>query len=217
MQIYGHRGAGPPQHENTLAAFAHAAARDAHGVELDVRAHGDSLLVIHDDSVDRTTDGHGTLAGLDLYTIRSLDAGAGQQIPLLDEVIALAATHPQLDLNLEIKDRRAAELLAHRLATDARLARRVVVSAFAPCHLALVAGCAPRMALICTDDASDACRQARALGCEALHPHHRQVDRELQLTARSYGLLIRAWTVNAPDERHRLHALGVDAIITDQP
>lgn len=217
MQIYGHRGAGPPQHENTLAAFAYADACGAHGIELDIRAHGDALLVIHDDSVDRTTNGRGALAECDLAYLRSLDAGAGQRIPLLDEVIAFAAERPDLDLNIEIKDHQAARLLAHRLTTNAWLARRTVASAADPIHLALVAGCTPRLALICDHDASEACRVARELGCEALHPHHRLVDRQLRATATDHGLLLRAWTVNDPTERRRLDLLGVDAVFTDAP
>jgi glycerophosphoryl diester phosphodiesterase len=94
--IWAHRGApksvpGKPLPENTLAAFRQAAALGADGIEMDVQRTKDgALIVIHDETVDRTTSGRGRVADLTLAEIRALDAGGGEKVPTFDEVIAFA-------------------------------------------------------------------------------------------------------------------------------
>lgn len=90
-QVIAHRGGPANAPENTLAAFRHAISLDVDWIELDVRMTADgALVVIHDDTVDRTTDGSGRVAELTLAQIRALDAGNGERVPTFEEAIALA-------------------------------------------------------------------------------------------------------------------------------
>ena len=94
--IWAHRGASASAPENTLAAFRAAEAAGAAGIELDVHLSADGVpVVIHDETVDRTTDGHGPVAALTLCRLRQLDAGrwfapafAGEALPTLEEILA---------------------------------------------------------------------------------------------------------------------------------
>ena len=90
-QLIAHRGSSAYAPENTLTAFRHAIEAGADWIEMDVqRTQDDQLVVIHDETVDRTTDGTGRVADLTLAQIRALDAGNGEQVPTFSEAIALA-------------------------------------------------------------------------------------------------------------------------------
>src|SRR6476661_4186647 len=91
--LLGHRGAPHEAPENTLAAFQRAFAYGIDGVETDVQRTADGhLVLIHDDRVDRTTNGQGNVRELKWDELRALDAGQGERIPSLDELLALAAS-----------------------------------------------------------------------------------------------------------------------------
>ena len=100
MIIIGHRGASGNFPENTLAAFRHAAALGCPWVELDVHLLEGELVVIHDEQLDRTTNGRGHLEAAGLAAVRALDAGNGEQVPLLSEV--LTALNGQVAINVEL-------------------------------------------------------------------------------------------------------------------
>ncbi|GAA1954002.1 glycerophosphodiester phosphodiesterase [Microbacterium aquimaris] len=100
--VAAHRGASIERPENTLAAFAAAIAHGADGIELDVALSADGVpVVVHDDTVDRTTDGHGPVDGFTVAQLAALDAGAGEGVPTLAEVLALA--EGRVEVNIEIK------------------------------------------------------------------------------------------------------------------
>lgn len=101
--VYGHRGASSTLPENTLSAFELAFEVGAEGIELDVALSADGIpIVMHDRSIDRTTDGTGDVNALTLEQLRGMDAGGGQRIPTLDEVLALALRYGA-EVNIEIK------------------------------------------------------------------------------------------------------------------
>ncbi len=109
--VSGHRGASAELPENTLAAFRRAIAHGAEGIELDVALTADGVaVVLHDSTVDRTTDGTGAVAELTLAEVRALDAGAGERVPTLDEVLSLA--EGRAEVNIEIKAADAAPAVA---------------------------------------------------------------------------------------------------------
>ncbi|WP_158609608.1 glycerophosphodiester phosphodiesterase [Cellulomonas triticagri] len=113
--VSGHRGASFELPENTLAAFRRALEHGADGIELDVALTSDGVaVVLHDESVDRTTDGTGSVADLTLAQVRALDAGGGERVPTLDEVLALAAG--RAEVNIEIKAADAAPAVAEVVA-----------------------------------------------------------------------------------------------------
>jgi glycerophosphoryl diester phosphodiesterase len=126
--IGGHRGAPDLAPENTMAGFRAAVAAGAEYLELDVRRSADGVLVVvHDDTVDRTTEGHGPVAELSMAELRALDAGRrfhpryeGEQIPLLDDVLAWVEATPTVGLVVEAKaDGVGADIAAAILASSA--------------------------------------------------------------------------------------------------
>jgi len=108
--IAAHRGSVAQAPENTLAAFRWAEVTGAHLVEADLRVAADgTLVVIHDDRVNRTTDGRGRVDELSLETLRALDAGRGQMIPTIDEVLAFVRTS-RASLLLDVKNSRRVDV-----------------------------------------------------------------------------------------------------------
>lgn len=111
MRVVAHRGNSSVAPQNTLAAFEAAWRAGADAIELDVQLTADrQVVVIHDDTVDATTDGTGPVAGLTLAQVRALDAGgwfspafAGQRVPAFDEVVGLLLDRPGIDLLCEVK------------------------------------------------------------------------------------------------------------------
>ncbi|MYJ75784.1 MAG: glycerophosphodiester phosphodiesterase, partial [Gammaproteobacteria bacterium] len=110
MLIIGHRGAAGLAPENTLAGFARAVELGVDGVELDVHLAGPEVVVIHDERVDRTTNGVGLVRDLTFAELRRLDAGDGQRVPTLKEVLDLVPEH--MLVNIELKGVGTAEPVA---------------------------------------------------------------------------------------------------------
>ena len=132
MRIFAHRGASAQAPENTLAAFELALTQGAWWLELDVQCLEDELVVLHDDTLDRTTDGEGPLAALTLAQLRALDAGQGERVPLLRELLERLAGRAAL--NVELKGpgtgAPAARLLAQQVAQGRWAADAILLSAF---------------------------------------------------------------------------------------
>src|SRR5215470_8207985 len=130
MIIFGHRGApGYPRHgENTIASFTKALRCGAGGLEFDVRRCGDGrLVVIHDDTIDRTTSGKGRVENLSYEELRKFDAGFGEPVPLLTDVLEQFGT--RCLLNVELKDPGIATDVK-KLILERRLERHVIISSF---------------------------------------------------------------------------------------
>src|SRR5437667_5115608 len=130
MIIFGHRGAPgyPRQGENTIASFRKALQCGATGLEFDVRRCGDGrLVVIHDDTIDRTTNGKGGVGHLSYEELRQFDAGFGEPIPLLTDVLDQFGT--RCLLNIELKDSGIASDVRN-VVLERRLEGHVIVSAF---------------------------------------------------------------------------------------
>ncbi|WP_437643928.1 glycerophosphodiester phosphodiesterase [Sorangium sp. So ce362] len=226
--LFGHRGVrgegAPP--ENTLAAFAEAAAQGADGIELDVRVCGSGELVaLHDPDLARVTQGADPRAAAALRwdELRQVDLG-GDRVPLLSEVLAFARGR-RLAVNVEMKrdvpDRAAVALATARLlrAWDPR--HPVLVSSFDPVMLAsfrVMAPAVPRALLVHRSRYHDAAvRLAPALGVLAAHIERTIASPERIALLKRQGRVINVWTVNDPGEARDLAALGVDGLITDAP
>jgi glycerophosphoryl diester phosphodiesterase len=229
--ILAHRGASASAPENTLAAFALAMEQGADGIELDVtRCATGEVVVIHDATVDRTTDGSGAVTALPLETLRALDAGAwfgpswsGERIPLLDEVFELVGG--RLRINIEIKREGSGAGLEEQLAAQVRrhaLQHDVIISSFSPRALRRIRHFAPELprALLTALPAPLELTLAWAtplIEPRALHPHHGMVSATMIRKAHHRGLRVNVWTVNDPAAMRRMIALEVDGIITDRP
>jgi glycerophosphoryl diester phosphodiesterase len=231
--VIAHRGASAYAPENTLAAFQLAAEQGADAIELDVDLTRDGhVVVMHDATIERTTNGHGRVHDLALDEIRQADAGVwkgvafkGERVPLLQEVFE--AVGQQLLINVEIKDMsllgNGLEARVIALIEQHDLIERVLISSFNPFALRRVKRINPHLAcgLICAPDLPIFLREAWLAPVipqrNARHPHHSQVNRRAVDRLHTQGLAVNVWTVNqAGVARAMIHA-GVDGIIGDDP
>jgi glycerophosphoryl diester phosphodiesterase len=232
--IWAHRGASDDAPENTLAAFALALEQGADGLELDVTLSADGVpVVIHDDTLDRTTNGYGPVRWQTLAALKQLEAGypaqfggqfAGERLPTLDEVFA--AFGPRTRINVELKqDRAPGRPLAPAVVALIQrhgLARRVIVSSFQFSNLRQVRALDPTLPIgllytIATGGArlvrwltGDLHPEAHHPGCYALAP-------EQVAWFHAQGLRVNTWTVNAEADLRRFAQAGVDGLITNRP
>jgi glycerophosphoryl diester phosphodiesterase len=222
--IWAHRGASANAPENTLAAFRAAEKAGADGIELDIHLSRDGVpVVIHDDTLDRTTNGRGPVADKRWSEIRRLDAGkwfsanfAGEHPPSLEEVLTLVSD--RLRLNLEIKDPRAGTAVLHLLAEFPRA--RVLVSSFDYGLLENLRREAPNLPLAFLIDSPfwrRAFSRAVACGAEALNPRHDRLSRTLLAACRERGLAVYPWTVDEPGLLLRMRRVEVDGVFTNDP
>ncbi len=222
--VWAHRGAAVDAPENTLVAFAAAEAAGADGIELDVHLSRDGVLVvIHDEWVERTTDGRGRVAELRLAELRRLDAGSwfsprfsGEPIPVLDEVLDWAGD--RLRLNIEIKEAAAGGALLDLLPHYPRA--QVLVSSFDHRLLAELRRRDARLPLgfLFEDDSwRRVLRRALVCGAESLHPREDCVSRPLVAACKDHGLALYPWTVDDPGRIRALRRLQVDGLFTNDP
>lgn len=213
----GHRGACGYKPENTLASFAHALALGCDWVELDVHALDGELLVIHDKSVDRTTTGSGLISAMSLEEVRRLDAGDGEQIPTLDEVIALIDRRCRI--NVELKGADTAEPVNSAL-------DRYVASGWAPEDFLVssfnheeLSRAAPgwRRGVLFPNLPGDWLHQALALAAWSVNFHRKDVTAGLVEAAHEAGLKVLVYTVNKPTDIKRIINTGADGIFSDYP
>jgi len=229
--VIAHRGASAYAPENTLAAFNLALELGADGVELDVSLTKDRVpVVLHDDTVDRTTNGHGAVNQMTLAQVKELDASnkfekyCGEIIPTLEEV--LRAITWRGSVNIELKNL-TLQTDGVEAATDAVIKNvgaldKVMVSSFNPIALRRMYKLDPRIprGLLYRPNLPIFLRRAwlRPLAHPtALHPQYSMITRAFVAWAHAKGYKVNTWTVDDPDEMKRLIALGVDAMMTNKP
>lgn len=229
--IFGHRGASAYAPMNTIPAFELAAEQGAHGVELDVHLTADGeLIIVHDFTIDHTTDGTGTITDRTLAELKEFDAGswfdtrfAGEKLPTLDEVFE--AVGDKLYINVEIKTlSRTAdgteEVVAECIHRH-NMAERVIVSSFNPYVLKRFRPIAPDIPIGYLLHPASLTDESRTIltpnDYEALHYYQDMLgDDELEF-AKKHDKPINTWTVNDTELAVRLKSQGVRGIITDTP
>lgn len=231
--IIGHRGAKASAPENTLAGIRQARREGAAWVEFDVKLTADGHAVLmHDETVERTTDGRGAVAAMSLADLKRLDAGVrfggawrGERVPTLREALAVLA---ELDMgfNLELKPcpGRAAET-AHVALADVAAAWPAerpapIVSSFAAEALAAATGGLPPGATLgyLVDELPNTWRDdATRLGCRFVHVGWRKLTRAQAASIRDAGYGLIVWTVNERPRAKELLAWGAAAVISDCP
>lgn len=220
--IVGHRGAAGEEPENTVRSFDAALRQGADALEFDVRVSADGTpVVIHDATVDRTTDGTGPVASLTVRALGELNAGHGEPVPLLADVLARYPDHP---LIVEIKETRAAEpaLAVLHGSRDRVLVGSFMHEALAPFRRAGFAVAASRRqaATFWAVARTGLAAPRGALAAFTVPEYHgrlRVVDRRFVRAARRRGLPVHVWTVDEPGDARRLWVLGVSGIITNFP
>ena len=228
--LVAHRGAGLLAPENTLAAMRVGAAHGYRMFEFDVKLSADGKpILLHDATLDRTTNGRGFAGALTLAEITQLDAGswhgpawAGEPVPTFANVAAWLRANG-LMANVEIKPvpGREAETGAAVAIAAAHAWRGAAVppllSSFSEDALAAAQRAVPRLprALLVDRVPEDWPARLRRLGCAALDAKHLALDAELIARARGEGVRVLTYTPNEPARVDALRAWGVDAVITD--
>jgi glycerophosphoryl diester phosphodiesterase len=230
--IIAHRGACAHAPENTLAAFRLALEYGADGFELDAKLSLDGhVMVIHDQTVDRTTDGNGKVRELTLAQLKKLDAGsyfdlqfAGEPLPTLEEVFAElgAKTLINVELTNYASPLDALPDLVADLVIRHGLQERVLFSSFHPLNLVRIRRRLPvTPAAILTEEGKASHWLYSILGRLAApkvaHPHFSDITRVYLEREHRTGRRVNTWTVNDSDEIKRLINMGIDGIITDDP
>ncbi len=231
--LIAHRGAKGTAPENTLASVQAAIDGGAPWVEVDVHRSSDGVLVVmHDRSVNRTTDGRGRIAALTWPEIKALDAGgwfaekfSGEPVPRLSEILDIMGG--RANLLIELKARGIASTAVELIETLG-VADSVAFQSFSAECIHEVKRRAPHIPayiLIHTPKfSSDDRRAARwmvsmaeAVNADGLGLYHRYITPSLRSLTNQHGLSLYAWTVNSPVRFRELAALGVDGVVTDRP
>lgn len=221
MQIIAHRGASGLAPENTLKAIRLALALGAGAIEIDVQLADGELWVFHDRRLERCTDGSGVLTAQSRAYLASLDAGEGEGIPTLWQVMEAIAG--QAELHIELKGAQTADEVA-------RLTRRAetelgftptqwVVSSFHHPELARFAALRPdiRLGALTSTIPLSLAKFAAELGAWSLNCDVDFVDQSLVQDAHDRGLKVLVYTVDEPADQAMLAAIGVDGIFTNRP
>jgi glycerophosphoryl diester phosphodiesterase len=224
-----HRGASVDCPENTLLAFNRAIEMGVDALELDLHLSRDNaLVVIHDSTLDRTTNGFGLVAHHSLADIRKLDAGQGQKVPILSEVFDLVRNN-SLRLCLEIKGHTEAAELATATALvqaveDADLIGRCILTSFSKAALLRVRALQPALSLMLDPSPQNGtltprqiCAQTLRAGANIVSFEGQYVTPELAKECRLVGLILWAWTPTSPEQMREMINLGVQGLVTDQP
>jgi glycerophosphoryl diester phosphodiesterase len=212
----GHRGVMGVEPENTLRSFVRAHREGLDGIELDLHLSKDgALVVMHDETVDRTTDGSGAIKDFTLAELRQLDAGRGERVPVFEEVLDAV---PRLPVQAEIKDVAAARVLAELLRERALL-ERVSVLSFHDEALWEVRQLLPeaRTVLVAGRTGPDLVSRAQAVGARLVSLELRKLSLDVVERCHAADIQVMAWTVNTPNDLALARALGLDGAATDVP
>jgi glycerophosphoryl diester phosphodiesterase len=221
MKIIGHRGAKYIEPENTLRSIKRAIELGVSFIEIDVYicATGE-VVVIHDESVDRTTNGTGLVREMSLQELKDLDAGKGEHIPTLQEVIELI--NKRISLIIEIKVSQAVEpvidIIRHYI-EQGWSDDSFYLASFNHYDLLAAQKLLPQIKCMPVFEGIPLgyTEFVRALNPKAIILYHGTITQEFVQDAHVYGIEVFAYTINKPVMLQRMKALGVDGVATDRP
>jgi len=231
MRIIAHRGFSGRAPENTLAAIREAIDIGADMVEIDVTLSSDGeIVVIHDETLQRTTDGFGPVAESTLRELKALDAGswfsprfAGETIPTLEEV--LTAVKGRILLNIEIKSEAVERGIAADVVAAVRrfeMTDQIVISSFAPTALEQVRGLSPDLVTAVLykpefHQGLDAVDIVEDLGASAFNIKRQRLTAKMMKRCSEHSIPVAVYTVDKKRHMRRMMRKGVAAIFTDHP
>lgn len=218
---FGHRGASGHEPENTVRSVRRALELGADGVEVDVYFVDGQLVVIHDDTLERTTNGRGRATGKTFAYLRSLDAGLGEHIPTLAEIFD--AVDRRAVINVELKGPHTAAPVA-ALVTEYVNHRGwryddFLVSSFDHAQIREAKKLCPeiRIGVLIEKTPRGLAPFTETMGAWSLHASKRCVTPRLVAEAHTHGLKVYVYTVNEPKEIALMQTLGVDGVFSDFP
>ena len=218
-----HRGFSALFPENTMLAFEEALKAGCDGIEFDVHLTADKqIAIIHDETIDRTTNGKGVVKEMTAQQLRTFDAGKGERIPTLDEYLDLVA---RLDIvsNIELKNSlfryEGIEEIVVAKVREHGLSERVIFSSFNHYSILECKRVAPeiRCGFLTGGRPIDAGAYTKQHGIEYLHPGYYALTDSTIAEIHSHGIAINTYTVNDPKEMGRLVSFNVAGVITDNP
>jgi len=213
--IIGHRGAAGLEPENTVRSFKRALEIGVDAIELDVYCVDDHLVVIHDDTLERTTNGRGAVMATTYEALRKLDAGKGERIPTLDEVLELAGD--RVTVNIELKGEGTAAAVARCIAAHSKV--DTLISSFEHAELARFHKAAPdaKVAPLFHRVSPRMFEIAQSLHAWSINLSVKLASAERLATIAESGYRSLVYTVNEPAVARQLKADGATGIFTDYP
>ncbi len=229
-KVWAHRGASGYYPENTMSAFQEAVKQKADGIELDVHLTKDGYLVVcHDETLNRTTNGKGFIKQYDLYELKQLDAGSwfdkkfkGEKIPLLEEAIDLVKKS-NMELNIEIKAGSifypGIEEKVLKMIDKYGIRDKVIISSFDHYSLVKIKSMDKdiKTGILYSEALYRPTDYLKTTGANALHPNYITLTKDIVEEAHSLGVEINTYTVNKEEHIRMIKAMNVNAIITNYP
>ncbi|TNF31377.1 MAG: hypothetical protein EP319_02330 [Deltaproteobacteria bacterium] len=216
MKLLGHRGARFEKPENTMSGFLYALEFGMDGIECDVRKTQDQqIVIIHDETVDRTSNGSGKVSDLSLDELLQLDFGEGEKIQLLENVIPVICE--KAILFIELKDDSVEEVV--EIVSNSEFKDKIVIKSFDHRQLKKISELDPTIELaalmVCTP--SDPELIANSCGASTLSINLSYIDKELVDRAHQSDILICGWNCNDLEQMKNYKALKLDWVGTDTP
>ncbi len=218
MKIISHRGARAEEPENTLRALKRAFVCGADAVEIDTRLSKDcKIVVIHDDTLERTTNGFGKVNEKTLEQLRTFDAGKGEKIPKLSEVLLLAE-NLGIELVIELKEENMEEIVVHEI-VEAGMEKSVIISSFFHPSLLRIKKLAPEIktGVIISCLPIFPVKLAIDAKADVIFPRYPRLNREFVEEASEKEIEIYPWTINSVEDLEKALELGIKGVVTDYP
>lgn len=220
MLCIGHRGARGHAPENTLLSVQTALEMGVDWIEIDVHLVEDELLVMHDPTLDRTTNGTGNIMDYDVSYLRSLDAGQGEKTPFLQEIFDLVDR--RVGINIELKGAGTAVPVVnfiHKQLLKGWTYSDILVSSFEHEMLRTIRQLDANIKIgaLIFQEPDDLAHFAADMGAYAVNPWVKTMSERFVHDAHERGLKVFVYTVNEPVDIERMRNWGVDAVFTDYP
>ena len=220
--VIGHRGAMGHETENTLASVQKALDLGVDMIEIDVfKISSGELVVFHDKTVDRLTNGPGNIEEYNISDLSRLILDGGHKIPMLQDVLKLIDN--KVVLNIELKGANTADKVNHTIDfyTKSRgwSPENFIISSFNWDELRAMRKLNKNVAIavLTEDDPLDAIEVGKELNAVAINPYFKNLDADVAKKIKEAGFKIYTWTVNEPEDIVAMKNLGVDGIITNFP
>lgn len=226
-QIFAHRGFSATHAENTMSSFLAAEKAGADGLELDVQLTSDGeIVVIHDEKIDRTTNGNGFVKDFSYREIRKFNANnkgfKKEPIPALEEVLEWMKTNKLL-CNIEFKNGlipyEGMEKKVIEMVRKYNLSDRIIISSFNHYSIVNSYRLAPEIetAPLFIESIYMPWVYSQSIKAKGIHPKHSTIPDQIVKTTMENGIAVRPYTVNREADMHRLFNVNCTAIITDNP
>jgi len=220
--IIGHRGAMGHETENTLPSIQKAMDLGVDMIEIDVfKLKSGEVVVFHDDTVDRLTNGPGSIEGYNIIELKKLIVNGGHQIPMLQDVLKLIDN--KVALNIELKGAGTADrvnfIMNYYINKKNWSPENFIISSFNWDELKEMRKLNPDVAIavLTEENPIDAIPMAKELQAVAINPYFKKLDLDVANQIHDAGFKIYTWTVNEPEDIDAMKKLAVDGIITNFP